>query len=118
MEHALSSKTSKVFVNPQTGQTVVAHRGTSGWSDWLNNGIWALGGNDAYKKTARYKEAEKVQRDAEQKYGAKNVTTIGHSQGGLQAELLGKNVHEIITLNEATRPFTNSTHDNQYDVRA
>lgn len=75
----------------ETGQTV-AHRGTNGWSDWLNNGIWALGGNDAYKKTARYKEAEKVQRDAEQKYGAKNVTTIGHSQGGLQAELPAKMV--------------------------
>lgn len=38
--------------------------------------------------------------------------------GRLQAELLGKNGHEIITLNKATRPFTNSTHDNQYDVRA
>ena len=54
---------------------------------------------------------------AEEKYGAKNISTIGHSQGGLQAELLGGNSGEIITLNKATRPFANTKQKNEYDVR-
>jgi hypothetical protein len=117
-DKSLSSKTSKVFYNPDLNQTVVAHRGTSGFTDWLNNVVYSLGGQTAYKLTPRYKEAEKVQREAEQKYGVKNLTTIGHSQGGLQSELLGAKGNEIITLNKATRPFSNTPNANQYDIKA
>ena len=49
-------------------------------------------------------------------------STIGHSQGGYQAQLLGANTKEIITLNKATRPqefiYGSSKKSNQYDVRA
>jgi hypothetical protein len=114
-DKSLSTKTSKVYYNPETGQAVVAHKGTSGISDWYNNAVFAFGGEDAYKKTDRYKEAEKVQREASKKYG--NISTIGHSQGGLQAEMLGGDSNEIITLNKATRPFSNKRKENQYDVR-
>ena len=117
IDKSLSTKTSKVYNNPNTGQTVVAHQGTSGFSDWLNNAVYALGGKTLYKMTPRYKEAEKVQKEAEAKYNPKNITTIGHSQAGLQAELLGKDTNEIITLNKATRPFSNTRHSNQYDIR-
>jgi len=113
-----SSKTSKVYINPDTKQVVVAHRGTSGFTDWFNNLAYAYGGEKYYKMTPRYKEAEKVQRRAEEKYGTDKVSTIGHSQGGLQAELLGKNSKEIITLNKATRPFSNVKKENQYDIRS
>jgi hypothetical protein len=108
---------SKVYYNPQTNHTVVAHRGTSGWKDWLNNAVFAVGGEKAYQQTKRYKDAEAIQRYAQDKYGSKNISTIGHSQGGLQAELLGKDTGEIITLNKATRPFANTKHKNEYDVR-
>jgi hypothetical protein len=117
LDSSVSSKTSKVYVNPNTGQAVVAHRGTSGFTDWLNNAVYAYGGKDMYKYTPRYREAEKIQSKAQEKYGKDNISTIGHSQGGLQAELLGKNSKEIITLNKATRPFENTKHDNQYDIR-
>jgi hypothetical protein len=121
MDRQLSTKTSKVYTHP-SGQVVVAHRGTSGVLDWGNNAFYALGGDFAYKLTPRYREAKKVQDQAEKKYGAKNITTIGHSQGGLQAQLLGGNSKEIITLNKATRPqefiFGSSKKGNQYDVRA
>ena len=117
LDPSLSTKTSKVYVNPATNQTVVAHRGTSGLSDWFNNAVYAVGGERAYKWTPRYKEAKRVQDEAEKKYGSDKITTIGHSQGGLQAELLGKNSHEIITLNKATRPFSNHVGQNQYDIR-
>jgi hypothetical protein len=118
LDSKLSTKTSKVYHNPNSGQTVVAHKGTEGILDWGNNAVYALGGKTAYKMTPRYKEAEKVQKKAESKYGAKNVSTIGHSQGGLQAELLGGKSKEIITLNKATRPFESNTNKNQYDVRS
>lgn len=113
----LSTKTTKVYHNPTTGQVVVAHKGTQGLTDWLNNGVYAYGGEKAYKLTPRYREAKKVQEEAEKKYGANNISTIGHSQGGLQAELLGGKSKEIITLNKATRPLSNHKNDNQYDIR-
>ena len=115
-DNKISTKTSKVFVNPDSGQAVVAHRGTSGFTDWFNNAAFAYGGERLYKLTPRYKEAEKVQKQAEKKYGSENITTIGHSQGGLQSELLGGDSNEIITLNKATRPFSNKKNLNQYDV--
>lgn len=122
MDKQLSTTTSKVYVRKDRKQIVVAHRGTAGTIDWGNNAFYAIGGDFAYKLTPRYKEAEKVQREAEKKYGAKNITTIGHSQGGLQAQLLGGNTAEIITLNKATRPqeflFGSSKKKNQYDIRA
>lgn len=118
LDNQISSGTSKVYYNNNTGQAVVAHRGTAGISDWGNNAVYALGGKTAYKLTPRYKEAKKVQDKAEKKYGKQKVSTIGHSQGGLQAELLGGNSKEIITLNKATRPFESNTNKNQYDVRS
>lgn len=118
LDSKLSTKTSKVYHNANSGQTVVAHKGTEGILDWGNNAVYALGGKSAYKMTPRYKEAEKVQKKAESKYGAKNVSTIGHSQGGLQAELLGGKSKEIITLNKATRPFESNKNKNQTDVRS
>ena len=114
----LSTGKSKVFYNPETGKTSVVHRGTVGTlSDWKNNAIYALGGKKAYKETSRYKHAKDVQRAAEAKYGNDNIITLGHSQGGLQAELLGKKGGETITLNKATRPFSNNPGKNQTDIR-
>lgn len=121
MDKTISSKTSKVYVHP-SGQVVVAHQGTTTASDWGNNAVYASLGDMGYKLTPRYKEALKVQKTAERKYGAKNVTTIGHSQGGLQAQLVGDKSREIITLNKATRPqeflYGSSKRKNQYDIRA
>ena len=116
-----STKTSKIYVHP-SGHVVVAHRGTSGVLDWGNNAVYGLTGDVGYKFTGRYREAKKVQDTAERIYGAKNITTIGHSQGAYQAQLLGDKSHEIITLNKATRPqevlYGSSKKKNQYDVRA
>jgi hypothetical protein len=114
----LSTNKSKVFYDPKTGKAVVVHRGTVGTaSDWNNNLTYALGCKSAYKDTERYKSAKKIQDAASAKYGNSNITTIGHSQGGLQAEMLGKHGAETITLNKATRPFSNKPSKNQTDVR-
>jgi hypothetical protein len=117
LDNQISDSKSRVYRNPETGQVVVAHRGTSGFTDWFNNLSYAIGGVKGYKNTQRYKDAEKVQLNAQKKYGKDNITTVGHSQGGLQAELLGKDGMETITLNKATRPFSNNKSKNQYDIR-
>jgi len=117
-DEELSTDKSKVFYDPETGKSVVVHRGTVGTlSDWNNNLTYAMGGKSAYKDTDRYKSAKKIQDAASAKYGNDNITTIGHSQGGLQAEMLGKHGSETITLNKATRPFSNKPSKNQTDVR-
>jgi hypothetical protein len=117
-DEELSTGKSKVFYNPTTGKSSVIHRGTVGTlSDWSNNAAYALGGETLYKTTDRYKDAKAVQKAAEQKYGRDSITTLGHSQGGLQAELLGKKGDETITLNKATRPFSNAPGKNQTDIR-
>jgi hypothetical protein len=123
LDKSLSSEKAKVYYNPKTGKTVVAHAGTSGKGivgkakDWGNNLIYAVGGEKLYKKTDRYKTAEKVQRAAESKYG--KVDTIGHSQGGLLAEMVGgKDGGEILTVNKAAHPFQKrSKGSNQTDIR-
>jgi hypothetical protein len=118
-DNSVSTKTSKVYYNPETKHTVVAHKGTEGITDWANNAVYGLLGEKYYKKTKRYKEAKAVQENAVRKYGKDSLTTIGHSQGGLQAELLGKSGNETITLNKATRPsmLSNNKNRNQYDIR-
>jgi hypothetical protein len=121
----LSNEYVKTYVNPSTGQCVVVHRGSEGGADWANNAIYGLTGIAGYKQTARYKTAEKIQKEAERLYGAKNVTTLGHSQAGLLAELVGKDSKEIITYNKASSPFNTGltsgytpTASNQVDIRA
>ena len=112
----LSTNQNKVFVGP-SGQAVVSHRGTSGTAqDWANNAIYGLAGETAYKMTGRYRKAARVQAAAESKYG--KVITIGHSQGGLLAQQLGKD--EVITLNKATKPsyLLRSKRKKQTDVRS
>jgi hypothetical protein len=90
--------------------------------DWINIAVYGVTGDVGYKLTERYREAKKVQDTVERIYGAKNITTIGHSQGAYQAQLLGDKSHEIITLNKATRPqevlYGSSKKINKYDVRA
>ena len=116
----LSTDKVKVYYKMEEGgkRAVVAHRGTEGLRDWGNNLAYAIGGEKLYKKTDRYKEAARIQKKAESKYGVNNVSTIGHSQGGLAAELVGKKSKEIITLNKAAHPFQKRKAGNQTDIRS
>jgi hypothetical protein len=123
LDKKLSTEKAKVYHDPATGKTVVAHAGTSGKGivgkakDWGNNLIYAVGGSNLYKHTGRYKTAEKVQKAAQKKYG--KVDTIGHSQGGLLAEMVGgKGGGEVITVNKAAHPLeVRSRGKNQTDIR-
>ena len=121
IDKSISSNETRVFVSNASPHVIVAHTGTYNTADWGNNLAYAVGGDFAYKQTPRFKRAERVQKLAEKKYNPANITTIGHSQGSLLAQLLGKNTFEIITLNGASRPqdllkFNQSK--NQYNVRS
>lgn len=113
LDKSLSSDTAKVYHNPTTGQTIVAHRGTSGVKDWANNLAYAVG---AYKWTDRYKKGKKAQEGAEKKYGKDTISTLGHSQGAVNARLLGKDTKEIINVNPAYR--FEAPAKNEYTIRS
>ena len=120
LDKSLSTRTQQVYHNETTGEAVINHRGTAGMFDWFNNAAYMYGGEALYKLTPRYQEAYYKQKQVEKKYGKENTITVGHSQGGLLAELVGKDSKEINTLNKATRPafFPPSKHKNQTDIRS
>ena len=116
VDNQLSGKRAKIYHNDETGQTIVAHRGTASAKDWYTDAKMALG----FEGGNRFKYAKKVQKQAEQKYGTDNLTTVGHSLGARLAEKFGNNGKEIITLNKPIIPKTvgKKVSDKQYDIRS
>jgi hypothetical protein len=100
LDRSLSTKRNKVFVNPE-GKVVVANAGTSTFTDWANNLAIPFG---LHHHTARYKEAEDIQKKAISKYGKQNVSNVAHSQSGNIVENLAKRGltgEETIAINPA-----------------
>lgn len=99
LDKSLSTKRSKVYV--KDGKATVVHSGTDQASDWLNNPLTLVPA--LYRKTDRYRKAEKVQRSANKKYGRDNIDTVGHSQSGFIVNELAKKgiVKKATVLNPA-----------------
>lgn len=95
VDAGLSDARVKVYHDPTSNHTVVAHRGSAEARDWWENAKYALG----IERGAGWKHSKEIQRQAEQKYGVQNLTTIGHSKGALHAQKFGKH-GDIITLNK------------------
>ena len=119
LDKEITNKYATVYYDPEKNHAVITHKGTSGdtkletLKDWGNNAAYALG---LYKYTDRYKQGKKLQEATEQKYGAQNVSTLGHSQGAKLARDLGQNSKEIINLNPAymgEKPLKN-----EYNIRS
>lgn len=88
VDRELSTGKNKVYFDPDTNKAVVALSGTHGnMTDWMNNAHILFGD---FKKTKRYKDAEKIQRKANAKYDMQNVTTVSHSKSGETARILAK----------------------------
>jgi hypothetical protein len=104
LDKELSTDEASVYYNPKTGKASVAHRGTQGAVDWLNNIALATG---TYKYTPRYSRGKKTQEKVNTKYGKKNVDTVSHSQSGQMAHKLNQEglVHKSIEINPARLPF-------------
>ena len=81
----LSTKRDKIYVNPESGQVVHTIAGTDSLKDWSNNALIPLG---LHQYSNRYKNSEKIQKKANEKYGKANVSVVSHSQSGNIAERL------------------------------
>jgi hypothetical protein len=103
LDKSLSGRRVQVYKNRNTPQAVVVHRGTQGVKDWATDLFYATGGDTT--QTNRFKHAADIQKKAESKYGAKNITTLGHSLGAKISSTVGQNSKEIINLNKAVSPL-------------
>ena len=94
-------------------QCVFVVRGTNPtMTDWKNNINYMMG---SYKSTPRFKEAFDAYQKAVNKYGEKNISIVGHSQGSIFGSLF-PNAKESITLNRAYKG--ESIPPNEYDIHA
>ena len=84
IDNSLSTRRNKVYVNPE-GKVIHTIAGTDNMKDWMNNALIPLG---LHKYSNRYKNSEKIQKQANEKYGKRNVNLVSHSQSGNIAESL------------------------------
>ena len=101
LDEDLSTKRDKVYYDPSTGKAVHTIAGTDTMKDWSNNALIPLG---LHQYSNRHKNAEKIQKKANEKYGKSNVDLVTHSQSGHIAEnLANKNLvgGDNTTLNPA-----------------
>ena len=108
----LSDTKVQVYHHKKTGKAVVVHRGTKGFGDVLADVAYATTGY----KGKRFKHSSQKQKGAEDKYGAQNVTTLGHSLGTLLSSDVGSNSHEIINYNKPRLPYAKKR-ENEFNVR-
>jgi hypothetical protein len=117
-DDSLSGRRHQVYYHPETKEAIISHRGTEGSiKDWMNNAAYATG---LYHHTSRYKVAKDAQAKAEAKYGANNLNTIGHSQGAMIANDLGKQSKNIISVDRPAKlsdVFFKKTGKNHQDIR-
>ena len=107
----LTTKESQTYFNPKTGQALVVHRGTQGLRDVFTDIAYTATGY----KGKRFKDANKIQKQAESKYGAKNISTLGHSLGSLVSSDVGSNSKEIINYNKPIIPWSRRR-ENEYNL--
>jgi hypothetical protein len=103
LDEDISKPTARVYFNASKNQAIVVHRGTEATvKDWANNLAYLTGTN---KLTGRYKDAERVQKRAEEKYA--DVLTTGHSQGGIYTKI-ARDQSKVININPASMGETTS----------
>jgi hypothetical protein len=102
-DETLSGQRAQVYHNPDTGKTIVSHRGTQGLKDVITDAK-LLFKPSAYRKSDRYKHAQKAQDEAAAKYGNETITTIGHSLGARLASDVGKKSNNVVTYNKPVVP--------------
>jgi len=100
LDKELSTKRDKVYANKE-GKVIHTIAGTDKATDWSNNLLIPLG---LHTYSNRYKNAEKIQKEANKKYGKENVSVVSHSQSGNIAQNLAKKKlvgDENVSLNPA-----------------
>ena len=111
VDSELTTKETQTYVNSKTGQVLVVHRGTQGLRDVFTDIAYTATGY----KGKRFKDANKIQKKAESKYGAENISTLGHSLGSLVSSDVGSNSKEIINYNKPIIPWSRKR-ENEYNI--
>jgi len=117
LDKELSGSRVQVYKKKNSPNAVVVHRGTKGIQD-MGNDLKYLAGFDI-SNSKRAKHSEDIQKKAEEKYCAENVSTLGHSLGSFLASQAGSNSKEIINFNKAVSfadAFT-KVKPNEYNIR-
>lgn len=83
----LSNKKTRVYHNPETGKTIISHKGTdpTDKKDLVNDALLSVGLLNRYT-SKRVKKAEDVAKKTQAKYGD-NISSTGHSLGGKLANI-------------------------------
>ena len=115
VDRSLSGQRAQVYNDPNTGETKVVHRGTNSLTDWITNTRYLLGNTTGN----RFQHADKIQRQAELKYGTDQTETLGHSLGAKISEQVGGRSKQVTTLNKpvAYSDFGRKIKKNQTDYK-
>lgn len=109
LDKSLSNKKTLTYHNPETKQTYIAHKGTNvhDKNDLKNDALLTMGLLNKHT-SKRVKNAKKIAKGAEAKYGT-NITNTGHSLGGHYAERSAKKLKvensKVSTYNGAASPL-------------
>jgi len=118
LDKDLSTDVAVVYYDSKKNHAVVSIRGSTNLRDHINNAIFAISGVTGYKLTDRFKDAKRVFDGAVKKYGEKNISLLGYSQGSIAALELGKDAFEMILFNPASKPGYNTVSEkNEYIVK-
>ena len=109
VDKSLSGQRAQVYTNDATGKVIVAHRGTAGMHDMITDVRFGLGNTN----NKRFDHAQKIQNQAEAKYGKDKVITVGHSLGGLITNKVSDG--KQITYNKPT--IFNSSNKNELAIK-
>ncbi len=121
IDSPLSDSRVKVYAKKGSNDKdiVVTHRGSVGLNDWMDNASYMFRGK--VKGTSTYNLHRERHKRAVDKYGASNITAIGHSRAGLYLQELQKEfpIKENITYNKASgfHDIGRQNDPNQTDVR-
>lgn len=112
LDRSLSDFEKKVWVNNETGNLILGHRGTElkdkkhRVKDLLSDVALTFG---AERLDPRFRSAERHLKAVENKYQGKKITTTGHSLAGQVSTYLAKksnNVDKAVTFNKGFTPFS------------
>ena len=88
-----------VFINPSTGEIVIAHRGSDETKDWIKANSALISDKLTKKLNVQFQNAQKLTEYIMGQYPNANIRHTGHSLGGWLAQMVGlANAHQAVSI--------------------